>query len=60
MQRVSEARVTVEGETVGAIAERVKAARSLASRDPLDEQHRVELSEGAKQLAAALEPGEKS
>src|SRR5271169_2979611 len=35
-------------------------ARSLASRDPLDEHHRVELSEGAKQLAAALKPGEKS
>ena len=35
-------------------------ARLLASRDPLDEQHRVELSEGAKQLAAALDPGEKS
>ena len=31
-------------------------ARSLGSRDPLDEPHRAELSEAAKQLAAALEP----
>jgi hypothetical protein len=31
-------------------------ARSLASRDPLDEQHRTELSEAAKQLSASLEP----
>jgi len=31
----------------------------LAARDPLDEQHRMELSEAAKQLAAALEPQEK-
>ena len=31
-------------------------ATSLAARDPLDEQHRMELSEAAKQLAAALEP----
>ena len=31
-------------------------ARSLASRDPLDEQHRNELSAAAKQLAASLEP----
>ena len=31
-------------------------ARSLALRDPLDDQHRIELSEAAKQLAAALEP----
>ena len=31
-------------------------ARSLAARDPLDEQHRTELSEAAKQLAASLEP----
>src|SRR6201993_795477 len=30
-------------------------ARSLASRDPLDAQHRTELSEAAKQLAASLE-----
>ncbi len=33
-------------------------ARSLASRDQLDEQHRAELSEAAKQLAASLEPRE--
>jgi len=31
-------------------------ARSLGSRDPLDEPHRLDLSEAAKQLAAALEP----
>ena len=31
-------------------------ARSLSSRDPLDEEHRTELSEAAKQLAASLEP----
>jgi hypothetical protein len=31
-------------------------ARSLASRDPLDEQHRTELSEAARQLSASLEP----
>jgi hypothetical protein len=31
-------------------------ARSLAARDPLDEQHRAELSEAARQLAASLEP----
>jgi hypothetical protein len=31
-------------------------ARSLASRDPLDEQHRSELSEAAKRLALSLEP----
>jgi hypothetical protein len=31
-------------------------ARSLALRDPLDDQHRIELSEAAKQLAASLEP----
>src|SRR6266436_4484709 len=30
-------------------------ARSLASRDPLDEQHRHELSEAAKQLCVSLE-----
>src|SRR5215813_9410702 len=35
-------------------------ARSLTARDPLDEQHRTELSEAAKQLAAALEPRAKS
>ena len=35
-------------------------ARSLAARDPLDEQHRTELSEAAKQLCAALEPSERS
>ena len=33
-------------------------ARSLASRDQLDERHRTELSEAAKQLAASLEPRE--
>jgi hypothetical protein len=31
-------------------------ARSLAARDPLDEQHRRELSEAAGQLVASLEP----
>ena len=31
-------------------------ARSLALRDPLDDQHRIELSEAAKQVAASLEP----
>src|ERR1700758_343828 len=31
-------------------------ARSLASRDLLDEQHRSELSEAARQLSASLEP----
>ena len=31
-------------------------ARSLASRDPLDDQHRNELSAAVKQLATALEP----
>jgi len=30
-------------------------ARSLALRDPLDDLHRIELSEAAKQLAASLE-----
>jgi hypothetical protein len=35
-------------------------ARSLAARDPLDEQHRLELSDAAKRLAAALEQGVKS
>lgn len=30
-------------------------ARSLTLRDPLDEQHRAELSEAANQLAASLE-----
>jgi hypothetical protein len=34
-------------------------ARSLAARDPLDEEHRTELSDAAKQLAAALDPREK-
>ena len=33
----------------------VELARSLSSRDPLDAQHRTELSEAAKQLAASLE-----
>ena len=31
-------------------------ARSLASRDPLDDQHRAELSEAANQLATSLKP----
>ena len=31
-------------------------ARSLAAREPLDELHRSELCEAARQLAAALEP----
>jgi len=31
-------------------------ARALAARDPVDEQHRRELSEAAKLLAASLEP----
>ena len=31
-------------------------ARSLAARDPDDEQHRRELSDAAKQLAASLRP----
>ena len=31
-------------------------ARSLAARDPLDDQHRSELCAAAKQLAASLEP----
>ena len=35
-------------------------ARSLDSRDPLDEPHRMELSEAAKQLSASLEPREES
>jgi hypothetical protein len=35
-------------------------ARSLAAREPLDEQHRAELCEAAKQLAASLEPQVKS
>ena len=35
-------------------------ARSLSLRDPLDDQHRPELSEAAKQLAASLEPREKT
>jgi hypothetical protein len=30
-------------------------ARSLAARDPLDDQHRIELSVAAKLLAASLE-----
>jgi hypothetical protein len=34
----------------------VELARSLASRLPLDEQHRVELSEAAGQLSASLSP----
>jgi hypothetical protein len=35
-------------------------ARSLGSRGPIDELHRAELSEAAKQLAASLEPRVKS
>ncbi len=35
-------------------------ARSLTARDPLDEQHRSELSEATKQLSASLEPREQS
>jgi hypothetical protein len=35
-------------------------ARSLASRDPLDEQHRTELSEAARRLSASLEPRAKT
>jgi len=31
-------------------------ARSLASRPPLDEQHRTELSQAVKQLSVSLEP----
>jgi hypothetical protein len=38
----------------------VEIAKSLATRNPLDEYHRTELSEAAKQLTAALEPREKS
>ena len=34
----------------------VELARSLAAREPLDELHRSELCEAARQLAAALEP----
>jgi hypothetical protein len=34
----------------------VELARSLAGRNPLDDQHRNELSGAAKQLSAALEP----
>jgi hypothetical protein len=34
----------------------LELARSLASRDPLDERHRSELSDAARQLAASLEP----
>jgi hypothetical protein len=35
-------------------------AKSLAVRDPLDELHRSELSDAAKQLSASPEPREKS
>ncbi len=38
----------------------VEIAKSLALRDPLDERHRTELSEAAKQLAASLGPRENS
>jgi hypothetical protein len=34
----------------------LELARSLASRAPLDEPHRVELSEAVRQLSASLEP----
>ena len=34
----------------------VELAKSLASRSPLDEQHRNELNEAAKQLCRSLEP----
>jgi hypothetical protein len=34
----------------------VELAKSLASRGQLDDQHRAELSEAAKQLCASLEP----
>jgi hypothetical protein len=34
----------------------VELAKSLVSRDPLDEQHRTELNEAAKQLCKSLEP----
>ena len=34
----------------------VELARSLAARPPLDEAHRNDLSEAARQLAASLEP----
>jgi hypothetical protein len=35
-------------------------ARSLAARDPIDEFHRKELSDAAKQLSATLEPRDRS
>jgi hypothetical protein len=38
----------------------MELAKSLASRDQLDELHRSELSEAAKQLSASLEPRAKS
>jgi hypothetical protein len=38
----------------------VELAKSLASRDQLDEQHRSELCEAAKQPSASLEPRAKS
>jgi hypothetical protein len=38
----------------------VELARSLAAREPLDDQHRAELCEAAKQLAASLERQVKS
>ena len=38
----------------------VELAKSLASRDQLDEQHRSELSEAAKALSASLAPRDKS
>jgi hypothetical protein len=38
----------------------VELAKSLASRDQLDEPHRTELSEAAKQLCESLEPRAKA
>jgi hypothetical protein len=38
----------------------IELARSLASRDQFDEQHRTDLSEAAKQLCTSLEPRAKS
>jgi hypothetical protein len=38
----------------------VELAKSLASRDQLDEHHRTELSEAAKQLCESLEPRAKA
>jgi hypothetical protein len=38
----------------------LELATSLGSRDLLDEQHRTELCDAAKQLAASLEPRDKN